>query len=90
MSIIKKLKVTNPIDSGWYADPEARYYEGKYWIYATVSQKFEDQKNQVKTAKILEEYSSPVQKKEIFENYRKQVETQRLNAEKCWNRKVRE
>ena len=47
MSMIKKLKVTNPIDSGWYADPEARYYEGKYWIYATISQKFEDQKNQV-------------------------------------------
>lgn len=33
---------------------------------------FEDQKNQVKTAKIFEEYSSPVQKKEIFDNYRKQ------------------
>ena len=47
MSTIKKIKVINPIDDGWYADPEARYYEGKYWIYATVSQKFEEQVNQV-------------------------------------------
>ena len=31
----------------------------------------EQQKNQVKTAKIEEEYSSPVQKKEIFAKYRK-------------------
>lgn len=28
---------TNPIVPGFYADPEARYYEGKYWIYATRS-----------------------------------------------------
>ena len=26
----------NPIDDGWYADPEARFYEGKYVIYATI------------------------------------------------------
>ena len=35
----------NPIISGHYADPEARFYEGKYWIYATCSQPFELQKN---------------------------------------------
>ncbi|MFC5652701.1 glycoside hydrolase family 43 protein [Paenibacillus solisilvae] len=29
--------ITNPIVPGWYADPEARTYEGKYWIYATRS-----------------------------------------------------
>ena len=23
--------------AGWYADPEARFYEGKYWIYVTRS-----------------------------------------------------
>ena len=28
---------TNPIVPGFYADPEARFYEGKYWIYATRS-----------------------------------------------------
>jgi len=27
----------NPIVPGFYADPEARFYEGKYWIYATRS-----------------------------------------------------
>ena len=26
----------NPIVGGHYADPEARFYEGRYWIYATV------------------------------------------------------
>lgn len=29
--------ITNPIVPGWYADPEARYYEGQYWIYVTRS-----------------------------------------------------
>lgn len=29
--------IMNPIVPGWYADPEARRYEGKYWIYATRS-----------------------------------------------------
>ncbi|NIK75102.1 beta-xylosidase [Paenibacillus castaneae] len=29
--------ITNPIVPGWYADPEARTYEGKHWIYATRS-----------------------------------------------------
>ncbi len=27
----------NPIVPGWHADPEARYYEGRYWVYATRS-----------------------------------------------------
>lgn len=27
----------NPIVKGWYADPEAQYFEGKYWIYAIQS-----------------------------------------------------
>lgn len=36
----------NPIIPGWYADPEARFYEGKYWIYATRSfSAYEDQLN---------------------------------------------
>ncbi|MEC0268999.1 glycoside hydrolase family 43 protein [Paenibacillus anseongense] len=29
--------ITNPIVPGFYADPEARTYEGKHWIYATRS-----------------------------------------------------
>ena len=37
----------NPIDDGWYADPEARIYEGMYVIYATRSLPFDEQKNQV-------------------------------------------
>lgn len=27
----------NPIVKGWYADPEVRFYEGKYWVYVTKS-----------------------------------------------------
>ena len=37
----------NPISDGWYADPEARFYEGQYVIYATKSLPFDEQKNQV-------------------------------------------
>ncbi|QHW30516.1 family 43 glycosylhydrolase [Paenibacillus rhizovicinus] len=29
--------IVNPIVPGYYADPEARTYEGRYWIYATRS-----------------------------------------------------
>lgn len=29
--------MTNPIVPGWYADPEARTYNGKHWIYVTRS-----------------------------------------------------
>ena len=35
----------NPIDNGWYADPEARIYEGMYVIYVTNSLPFDEQKN---------------------------------------------
>ena len=36
----------NPIVDGWYADPEARYYEGRYWIYVTQSfSAYQDQMN---------------------------------------------
>ena len=33
---IKEFHVCNPLDMKWYADPEARFYEGKYWIYGRV------------------------------------------------------
>jgi len=29
--------INNPINETWYADPEARYYNGKYYIYVTQS-----------------------------------------------------
>lgn len=37
--------LTNPLSEKWYADPEARFYEGEYWIYVTNSLPFEEQKN---------------------------------------------
>ena len=27
----------NPIVPGWYADPEIRIFDGRYWIYPTMS-----------------------------------------------------
>ena len=46
MNISERI-LKNPIDGGWYADPEARFYEGTYIIYATRSLPFDEQKNQV-------------------------------------------
>lgn len=42
-----QFNINNPISDGWYADPEARFYEGKFWIYATVSCGYRMQKNMV-------------------------------------------
>ena len=39
------MKFNNPIDNGCYADPEARFYNGKYYIYVTRSLPFKDQMN---------------------------------------------
>ena len=40
------MQIKNPIDSGWYADPEARFYNGRYYIYVTQSfSDFESQLN---------------------------------------------
>jgi beta-xylosidase len=33
----------NPIFEGWYADPEAHVFEGKYWIYPTYSAPYDEQ-----------------------------------------------
>ncbi|ACT02828.1 glycoside hydrolase family 43 protein [Paenibacillus sp. JDR-2] len=38
-----KLTSGNPVFPGWYADPEARIFEGRYWIYPTYSAKYEEQ-----------------------------------------------
>ena len=40
------IHLNNPINPGWYADPEARFYEGEYWIYATRSRRYREQLNQ--------------------------------------------
>ena len=34
----------NPILPGWYADPEARIFEDRYWIYPTYSAPYEEQR----------------------------------------------
>lgn len=39
------MRYKNPIVEGWYADPEARSYEGRYFIYATRS--FTEYRNQM-------------------------------------------
>ncbi|MFT3742739.1 MAG: family 43 glycosylhydrolase [Pyrinomonadaceae bacterium] len=33
----------NPIVPGWYADPEARIFDGKYWVYPTYSAPYGEQ-----------------------------------------------
>lgn len=38
-----KIKSGNPVFPGWYADPEARIFEGRYWIYPTYSAIYEEQ-----------------------------------------------
>ncbi|KAI9368212.1 glycosyl hydrolase [Aspergillus egyptiacus] len=33
----------NPVFAGWYADPEARIFDERYWIYPTYSAAYEEQ-----------------------------------------------
>lgn len=40
-----KVHIKNPLCEAWHADPEARYYNGKYYIYVTRSAPFEEQLN---------------------------------------------
>lgn len=40
-----QFTIKNPLDNGWYADPEARFYAGQYIIYVTHSLPFDDQHN---------------------------------------------
>lgn len=39
------MRIKNPIVEGWYADPEARKYGDKYYIFVTKSIDFDEQKN---------------------------------------------
>ena len=43
---------SNPILPGWYADPEAHVFEGRYWIYPTYSAPYDEQL-------FLDAFSSP-------------------------------
>ncbi|KAL2870438.1 glycoside hydrolase family 43 protein [Aspergillus lucknowensis] len=37
------LSAGNPVFPGWYADPEARIFDNRYWIYPTYSAAYEEQ-----------------------------------------------
>src|SRR3954470_17507366 len=37
------LSSGNPIFPGWYADPEAAVFDGKYWVYPTYSAPYNEQ-----------------------------------------------
>ena len=44
LSFAKNTKFSgNPIIEGWYADPQIRIYDNKYWIFPTYSQAFKKQ-----------------------------------------------
>ena len=40
---IDKLKASNPVFPGWYADPEGIIFNKTYWIYPTYSAKYDKQ-----------------------------------------------
>ncbi|KAJ1331016.1 arabinoxylan arabinofuranohydrolase [Microdochium nivale] len=42
----------NPFAAGWYADPDAAFYEGEYWVFPTSSLPYEEQT-------YLDAFSSP-------------------------------
>ena len=37
VALSQQARSGNPIIPGWYADPEARIFDGRYWIYPTYS-----------------------------------------------------
>jgi len=39
------FSIKNPLCTEWHADPEARIYNGEYWIYVTRSRVYEEQLN---------------------------------------------
>lgn len=38
-----KITSGNPVFNGWYADPEGRVFEDRYWIYPTYSAPYDEQ-----------------------------------------------
>jgi beta-xylosidase len=43
LSLFAAQRAGNPVFPGWYADPEARIFEGEYWIFPTFSAPYNDQ-----------------------------------------------
>src|SRR3954469_25945467 len=43
LSLLAVPRSGNPVFPGWYADPEARIFEGEYWIFPTFSAPYNDQ-----------------------------------------------
>jgi beta-xylosidase len=39
----RSLRSANPVLPGWYADPEAHVFDGRYWIYPTYSAPYDEQ-----------------------------------------------
>ena len=39
----QSVRSSNPVLSGWYADPEAHVFDNQYWIYPTYSAPYDQQ-----------------------------------------------
>ena len=63
------VKSGNPILSGWYADPEAVIFGGRYWIYPTYSDDYENADRSTEFSGQQRE----AQKKTINQQYLKQT-----------------
>src|SRR5688572_31485373 len=42
-AVRQEVRSGNPILPGWYADPEAHVFDGRYWIYPTYSARYNEQ-----------------------------------------------
>ena len=42
-TLLQPGRARNPVIEGWYADPEAHVFEGKYWIFPTYSAPYDQQ-----------------------------------------------
>ncbi len=43
VALLTLAPADNPVFPGWYADPEAHVFEGRYWIYPTYSAPYDEQ-----------------------------------------------
>jgi beta-xylosidase len=42
-SPMQSVRAGNPVFPGWYADPEAHVFDGRYWVYPTYSAPYDEQ-----------------------------------------------
>src|SRR5688572_23709344 len=42
-AVRQEVRPGNPVLPGWYADPEAHVFDGRYWIYPTYSAPYNQQ-----------------------------------------------